>query len=424
MKLSLSINLFDGEELLLAMLRSVRSVVDHISIVYQKTSYFGRPCSVDLVNVLDNLSRQGLVDDLIEYEAPKLVPGVNPQKYEAEKRTIGLTLARDFGATHFISLDADEFLSAESLSRAKEEVLRHGYDATGCKLIDYWGSPCHQIPGYGQAWGDYLYVPLIYEIKPGLAFTSEKLTDEFFCIADTTRKLPNEKPHRLGDHVVVHHMTTVRAKRGGILSKYVNRSSYIPPVLPPDHTADLFKAWVPREHWGPNVNIVPDVFNIEASFIEQNLIDDAAGNALYISEREQNSQVVFRGEYDQHIQNEICSVTNFFLEFCCAVCTAPRSDISHWLSEACQDKPEIMVFFPEHAALFNGVSPTVNIVVLRPDADTMHATCVVTWNGGGTKKRDAVRTDTSIIQHLNESGIAARKVVGESWKICGFQELW
>ena len=40
MKLSASINLFDGEELLFTSLTNLRPVVDHISVVYQLKSNF------------------------------------------------------------------------------------------------------------------------------------------------------------------------------------------------------------------------------------------------------------------------------------------------------------------------------------------------------------------------------------------------
>ena len=68
MILSASINLFDGEELLDAKLRALRSEIDHISIVYQTRSYTGNPCSPQLLGILDHLSKQGLVDELLEYQ--------------------------------------------------------------------------------------------------------------------------------------------------------------------------------------------------------------------------------------------------------------------------------------------------------------------------------------------------------------------
>ena len=42
MKVGISYNLFDGEELLEASIKSVRDNVDYISIVYQTESNFGK----------------------------------------------------------------------------------------------------------------------------------------------------------------------------------------------------------------------------------------------------------------------------------------------------------------------------------------------------------------------------------------------
>jgi hypothetical protein len=144
MILSASINLFDGEELLDAKLRALRGEIDHISIVYQTRSYTGNPCSPQLLGILDHLLKQGLVDELLEYQFEP-DPFANPQIFEADKRTRGLELARKFGATHFITMDADEFILPEAMAYAKQQVIEHGYDATACKLIDYWVSQRYQV---------------------------------------------------------------------------------------------------------------------------------------------------------------------------------------------------------------------------------------------------------------------------------------
>lgn len=52
MKVGISYNLFDGEELLESSIKSIRDNVDYISVVYQTVSNFGNPCSEDLVTLL------------------------------------------------------------------------------------------------------------------------------------------------------------------------------------------------------------------------------------------------------------------------------------------------------------------------------------------------------------------------------------
>ena len=217
MKLSLSINLFDGEELLEPKLRILRSEIDHVSIVYQKKSYKGNNCSSNLLPELDRLIKIGLVAEIFEFEMPKSYDyelaikekSFSLQKYEAQKRTIGLELARKFGASHFMSLDADEFFLPEQLRYAKDQIIKNDYDATFCLLKDYWMSPENQVDGVGEAWGEYLYVPLIYKIKENQKFTSKDIA-WYFVICDTTRKLPTENPHKFEEkEILMHHMTNI-----------------------------------------------------------------------------------------------------------------------------------------------------------------------------------------------------------------------
>ena len=55
MKVGVSYNLFDGEELLEDSIKSIRNNVDYISVVYQTVSNFGNPCSPNLMPVLEEL---------------------------------------------------------------------------------------------------------------------------------------------------------------------------------------------------------------------------------------------------------------------------------------------------------------------------------------------------------------------------------
>ena len=49
MKLGVSYNLFDGEELLEGSIKQIRSEVDYISVVYQEVSNFGESCDKNLL---------------------------------------------------------------------------------------------------------------------------------------------------------------------------------------------------------------------------------------------------------------------------------------------------------------------------------------------------------------------------------------
>ena len=174
-----------------------------------------------------------------------------------------------------------ERILPEAMAYAKQQVIEHGYDATACKLIDYWVSPRYQVSGWAGAWGEHLYVPLIYKVRPDIAFTAEKIHEDYYCVADTTRKLPTQNPHRLDDNVIMHHMTTVRAQREGLISKYKNRSSHIPPVLPAEHMGDLLRSWVPNKNWGPVTQEVEDIFSIDGSRkLQQAALNGITGNFI------------------------------------------------------------------------------------------------------------------------------------------------
>ena len=63
MKLGISYNLFDGEELLEKSINQIRNLVDYISVVYQITSNYGNPCDSELVSLLQKLQslKQALI---------------------------------------------------------------------------------------------------------------------------------------------------------------------------------------------------------------------------------------------------------------------------------------------------------------------------------------------------------------------------
>jgi len=424
MILSASINLFDGEELLDAKLRALRSEIDHISIVYQTRSYAGNPCSPLLLDILDQLLKQRLVDELLEYQFEP-DPFANPQVFEADKRTQGLDLARKFGATHFITMDADEFILPEAMAYAKQQVIEHDYDATACKLIDYWISPRYQVRGLAQAWGDYLYVPLIYKIRPGIAFTSEKHHEDYFCIADTTRKLPTQNSHRLDDRVIMHHMTTVRAQRDGLISKYKNRSSHIPPILPAEHMGDLLRSWAPNHHWGPVTDEVEDIFSIEQSFVRQKLTGRPAGESYVIKEWDVDRQSSLRGDSeDTALIAELEIATNLFTEFMALLKTDDPERALKLFDPSYKNLEEVENWIRVHQHLLAIVQGSPNLSMIRQENGRYTAVTAVSWIGEQKGLRAKVRADTSNEKILSESAIAATKEVGGHWRLTGFENLW
>ena len=59
MKLGISYNLFDGEELLESSIKSVRNEAFHINVVYQTTSYYGNKTENGVGKLLLKLKEKG-----------------------------------------------------------------------------------------------------------------------------------------------------------------------------------------------------------------------------------------------------------------------------------------------------------------------------------------------------------------------------
>jgi hypothetical protein len=120
-KAGVSYNVFNGEEHLLASLAQVRSCVEHINLVVQYRSYIGRPCSAALYDVLAEARREGLYDVLHEYEPDT---GLSPKLNELAKRSIGLEIAKAHGATHFMTMDCDEYYVPTEFAAARDFIVR------------------------------------------------------------------------------------------------------------------------------------------------------------------------------------------------------------------------------------------------------------------------------------------------------------
>ncbi len=260
MILSGSINLFDGAELLPPLLRTLRPVLDHISVVYQLRSNRGNRHDPEMGLILSEVRRDGLLDDLACYQPDQ--QGLSPARHEARKRTIGLDLARRAGATHFMSLDVDEFYRPAELALARRQVEIHGYDATACRVQNYHRRPTYRCVGLDTYLGHDLYVPLICEIGGGVFDPGI----EYFCCVDPTRRLPYTNPHIFGtDEMVMQHMTTVRRSHASLVAKFANSSSRSP-FEDPVELADLVWNFEPSADRRPLVEAVVDEFGVEDWF--------------------------------------------------------------------------------------------------------------------------------------------------------------
>ena len=258
MRLSISVNLFCGEELLTAMLKNIRPEADHISIVYQTVSYVGDPCSPDLIDLLLSLERSGLIDTLYKYNFHK--EDLLPQEHEVKKRNIGLQLARETCATHYMSVDVDEFYILKELQYAKEIIEQEQYDATACRMFAYSQKPIYRHENLVTMYDCDLYVPLIYKVSIENSFV---FNADFFCLVDPTRRMGYNRPYCFRpDEIVMHHMTHVRKSKETLCKKFANATSKIPDMPPPEKMANSIWNTNPLRDSHEQLQIVPDIFNI------------------------------------------------------------------------------------------------------------------------------------------------------------------
>jgi hypothetical protein len=217
MKLGISYNLFDGEELLEYSIKPIRNSVDYISVVYQLISNHGNPCSENLESLLIDLKKRGLIDELVLY-TPKIEDIDNPELAsinETEKRNIGLDLSRNNNCTHHMTIDVDEFYTTEQFEYMKRTMIQGNYDSAVCNHCQYYKDSIY-ILKYKE--GDFVTtIQKIYD------YTKYIYKIDFFVGVDPTRKTNNQNCRVFfRDEVEMHHMSFVRKN---IKTKLMNSSA-------------------------------------------------------------------------------------------------------------------------------------------------------------------------------------------------------
>lgn len=202
-KLGVSYSVWDGEELLEQSIKQIRPVVDYVNVVWQKLSWYGKPCNPDLEQTLLKLKADGLIDELIFFE-PDLT--ANPSYNEITKRNVGLHAARRAGCTHFMTMDTDEFYDTEQFRAAYNDIIKRNLTHTCCNIVSYI-TPTLRCRDY-----ETFFVSFINRIDSGEKFTFDAFRGYCPCLLDPTRKIKLNKKSRfcfLGK-LVMHHMSHVR----------------------------------------------------------------------------------------------------------------------------------------------------------------------------------------------------------------------
>lgn len=214
MKLGISYNLFDGEELLEGSIKSIRNSVDYISVVYQLKSNTGQSCSEDLENMLQKLKSSKLIDEIFLYNPTMSQPYLN----ETNKRQIGYELSKRANCTHHMSMDTDEYYLENELNSVKKLIEDNDYDSSYCQMQTYYKSWEYKLDPPEE-----YYVPLIYKIKENSSFNPGQRSP---VLVDRTRKLSNlTNPIVLKrEQIQMHHGSYIR---NDIRKKLINSSAVV-----------------------------------------------------------------------------------------------------------------------------------------------------------------------------------------------------
>ena len=229
MKIGISYNVFDGEELLEASIKSIRNNVDYISVVYQTTSNFGNPCDEGLVPLLEDLKNRGLVDELFEYR-PRINKGGHFN--EITKRNIGLSLSEGAGCTHHMAMDSDEFYTDEDFKLMKSRMKTNDYESCACQMTTYYKEPIYRLEPKEE-----YYVSLLFKIRQGVEFV---MGHQFPVLVDPTRRMePGRCKIFARDEIEMHHMSYVRKD----LRKKLQNSSASPNFKDINKLVNYFEEW-------------------------------------------------------------------------------------------------------------------------------------------------------------------------------------
>lgn len=213
MKLGVSYNLFDGEELLEGSAKQIRPFADHISVVYQDVSNFGQQSKRNLKSFLLDLYHRKIIDDFFLYHPKNIPAGAN----ESTKRNIGLDIAKNYKCSHYMTMDTDEYYVSDDFQNLVKDIQTFDWDSTFCQMKTYYKSWEYQLSP-----PETYYVPLIYKIYENMYL---HLSTAVPVLTDPTRKY-NAGRFRVYERsfIEMHHGSYIR---DNIRSKVENSTAVV-----------------------------------------------------------------------------------------------------------------------------------------------------------------------------------------------------
>ena len=207
MKLGVSINVYEGAELLQPLVDNIRLNVDFILINWQEYSYTGNRISDNDKEKILNLKG---IDQFNIFRIQKYATNISDAKeLEKRKRNEGRSICLKNGCDYFQDLDVDEFYKKEEYKEAKEFIQEKSIQFSYCNFINY-----HNKPIYKSKRSSNGIVPFISSLKMEGGLGSDVITFH----TDPTRG-NNFTPmqnmgaivHMFGtDKLLMHHYTNCR----------------------------------------------------------------------------------------------------------------------------------------------------------------------------------------------------------------------
>jgi len=234
MKLGLSYNLFDGEELLEYSLDAIKSSVDYISVVVQEVSNHGAKCSDGLLDYLLMLKAKKVINEVCVYVPTFSSNPVQASLNETFKRNIGLELSRHNNCTHHMSIDTDEFYTLQQFAYMKNKLAQENFETGFCQHCQYYKDSIYMLKVKEQE-----FVPTIELIKP----TTKYIFKEKPVIpTDPTRQTTNNKPYTFSrNEVEMHHLSFVRKDIRKKLTNSSSRRHFTDELI--DRVTNYYNGW-------------------------------------------------------------------------------------------------------------------------------------------------------------------------------------
>tara|TARA_R110000851_G_scaffold244302_1_gene397130 strand:- start:2094 stop:2864 length:771 start_codon:yes stop_codon:yes gene_type:complete len=231
MKIGVSYNIFDGEELLEGSINTIKDSVDHITVVFQRISNFGAKCSDNIIHLLRSLKERGLVHRVVEYTP---VIGKGGSYNELIKRNIGLGLSRENGCTHHLAMDADEYYLKDEFEYMKKVVEEGNYDSSACQMVTYYKSWEHRLDP-----PENYYVSLLFKINENTDFI---FAQPFPVEVDPTRRMVSKNCKIFKrEEIEMHHGSYIR---NDIKIKLQNSSAKVAYNWDINKVSKYFDEWV------------------------------------------------------------------------------------------------------------------------------------------------------------------------------------